>query len=59
MTKPYKATQNWVDMYDVRHTLFLYQIYKYFFTNYQMDFYIKNKKTSLFREVFVNYLIAI
>jgi hypothetical protein len=38
MTKPYKATQFWVDMYDKRHTLFNTQIYKKVITNHQTDF---------------------
>lgn len=38
MTKSYKATRFWVYMYDKRHALFVYQIYKKVIINHQMDF---------------------
>ena len=57
MTKPYKATQLWLDMYDDRHTLFIFKCIPFFLTNHQMDFclhlhnpmIIPNKTVSIFR----------
>ena len=46
MTKSYKATPFWVDMYDKGHTLFVCQIYNYFITNSQKGFCKKIQSKS-------------